>query len=247
MNIGALIIGDELLSGKRQDRHFQHLQSALAERGLELSWTIIVGDEPLQLQRFLAFSLASQDLVFSFGGIGATPDDRTRQSVAKAAGVALLAHPEAVHEIEQRFGEEAYPNRILMANLPVGSRIIPNSVNQVPGFSFNHHHFMPGFPQMSWPMLEWVLDNHYPDLRNLSPESEQVIYVMNGRESDLIDILTKVVTDYPEVKLSSLPHMGKHPHVELSLRGMESNVFEAMAFLKAAIEQLGLNWDSQAS
>ena len=75
MNIGALIIGDELLSGKRQDQHFNHLQSVLAERGLELSWTIIVGDEQEQLERFLAFSLATDDLVFSFGGIGATPDD----------------------------------------------------------------------------------------------------------------------------------------------------------------------------
>ena len=151
MNIGALIIGDELLSGKRQDLHFNHLQSVLAERGLELSWTIIVGDEAEQLERFLAFSLDSNDLVFSFGGIGATPDDRTRQSVAKVAGVELYSHPDAVAEIEKEFSERAYPNRILMSQLPVGSRIIPNSINRVPGFSFNHHHFMPGFPEMSWP------------------------------------------------------------------------------------------------
>ena len=100
MNIGALIIGDELLSGKRQDQHFNYLQKTLAKRGLELSWTIIVGDEAEQLERFLNFSLTSQDLVFSFGGIGATPDDRTRQSVAKVSEVELYTHPDALAEIE---------------------------------------------------------------------------------------------------------------------------------------------------
>jgi len=245
MNIGALIIGDEILSGKRQDRHFNHLQSVLAKRGLELSWTIIVGDDPEQLQRFLAFSLASKDLVFSFGGIGATPDDRTRQSVAKVAEVPLSPPPEAVAEIEGQFGDTAYPNRILMANLPEGSRIIPNPINRVPGFSFNHHHFMPGFPEMSWPMLEWVLDNYYQELRNLAPEFEQVIYVTKGRESDLLEVMTKIDIDFPELRLSSLPHLDKQPHIEMSLRGDAKQVYEAMAILKAVIEQAGFNWSNQ--
>ena len=55
MNIGAVIIGDEILSGKRQDKHFSHIQKVLAQRGLELSWTIIVGDDAEQLHRFLPF------------------------------------------------------------------------------------------------------------------------------------------------------------------------------------------------
>lgn len=245
MNIGALIIGDELLSGKRQDRHFNHLQTVLAKRALELSWAIIVGDDPEQLQRFLAFSLASKDLVFSFGGIGATPDDRTRQSVAKVAEVPLSPHPEAVAEIEGQFGDAAYPNRILMANLPEGSRIIPNPINRVPGFSYNDHHFMPGFPEMSWPMLEWVLDNNYQELRNLAPESEQVIYVTKGRESDLLEVMIKIDNDFPDLRLSSLPHLGEKHHIEMSLRGDQGQVSEAMAILKAAIEQAGFNWSNQ--
>ncbi len=242
MKIGALIIGDELLSGKRQDRHFNHLQSLLAKRGLELSWTIIVGDEPEQLQRFLAFSLASDDLVFSFGGIGATPDDRTRQSVAKVAEVPLSPHQEAVAEIEQQFGDRAYPNRILMANLPEGSRIIPNPINRVPGFSFKNHHFMPGFAEMSWPMTEWILDTLHPELRNLSPESEQIIYILNGHESELLDMMTNVVVDYPELRLSSLPHHGKQPYIELSLRGNKQRIIKAMKFIKEGIDRAGYNW-----
>ena len=245
MNIGALIIGDELLSGKRQDRHFNHLQSVLAARGLELSWTIIVGDDPVQLQRFLAFTLASNDLVFSFGGIGATPDDRTRQSVAKAAQVPLIMHPEAVLEIEQQYGEATYPNRILMAELPEGSRIIPNSINRVPGFSFNDHHFMPGFPEMSWPMLTWILDTHYPHLKNTAPRDEQTIYVFNGRESDLLHVMNEVLKRYPELRLSSLPHLSDRPHIELSLRGDTVQIIDAMLMLKTAIEQAGFSWANQ--
>ncbi len=244
MNIGALIIGDEILSGKRQDRHFNYLQSALAKRGLELSWTIIVGDEPEQLQRFLAFSLASNDLVFSFGGIGATPDDRTRQSVAKVAEVPLLPHPEAVAEIESQYGEKAYPNRILMANFPEGSRIIPNPINRVPGFSFHHHHFMPGFPEMSWPMLEWLLDNNYSDLKNLAPESEQVIYITKGRESDLLTVMQQITINFPELRLSSLPNLGKNTHIEFSLRGKQEHIEQAMLMLKKAIEQAKFTWSN---
>ncbi|PHS69035.1 MAG: competence/damage-inducible protein A [Methylophaga sp.] len=246
MNIGALIIGDELLSGKRQDQHFNYLQTVLKNRGLELSWTIIVGDESQQLQRFLAFSLASNDLVFSFGGIGATPDDRTRQSVAKVAEVPLLPHSEAVSEIEAQYGGDAYPNRILMAELPEGSRIIPNSINRVPGFSFDHHHFMPGFPEMSWPMIEWVLDNLYPDLKNLIPEFEQIIYITHGRESDFIEVMKKIVVDYPALRLSSLPHLGDKPFIELSLRGNRTQVCEAMTMIKVVIEQVGSSWSDHS-
>ncbi len=245
MNIGALIIGDELLSGKRQDQHFNYLQKTLAKRGLELSWTIIVGDEAEQLERFLNFSLTSQDLVFSFGGIGATPDDRTRQSVAKVSEVELYTHPDALAEIEAQFGKLAYPNRILMAELPKGSRIIPNPINRVPGFSMGHHHFMPGFPEMSWPMVEWILETHYPNLKNLSPQHEQLIYIKNGRESDLIKAMEQMLKDYPSVLLSSLPHLGEVSYIEFSIRGDKNDVERAMSFMKKAIEQRQLTWSDQ--
>lgn len=245
MNIGALIIGDEILSGKRQDRHFTHLQQLLAARGLELSWTVLVGDDAGQLERFLRFTMQSEELVFSFGGIGATPDDRTRQTVAKVANVALAPHREAVAAIEARFGADAYPNRILMGHLPVGSRLIPNPINQVPGFSFQHHHFMPGFPEMAWPMSEWVLDHLYPDLRNQAPAYEEIIFVINGRESDLLQVMNTIVDDYPALRLSSLPHLGEIPYIELSLRGPQAQVIDAMQLLTSAIEQTGLNWSNQ--
>jgi molybdopterin-biosynthesis enzyme MoeA-like protein len=245
MHIGAVIIGDEILSGKRQDKHFNQLQIMLAKRGLELSWTLIVGDDPQQLERALRYSMSSEDLVFSFGGIGATPDDRTRQTVAKIADVPLIPHPEATAEIEARFGEDAYPNRILMGYLPEGSRIIPNTINRIPGFSYANHHFTPGFPEMAWPMVEWVLDNLYAHLKNQRPAAEQIIFVQRGRESDLLPVMNQIVNDYPQLKLSSLPHLGDPPHIEFSLRGELDQVEQAMQLIKQAVDQAGFVWSDQ--
>jgi len=245
MHIGAVIIGDEILSGKRQDKHFNQLQIMLAKRGLEISWTLIVGDDPQQLERALRYSMSSEDLVFSFGGIGATPDDRTRQTVAKIADVPLIPHPDAIAEIEARFGESAYPNRILMGYLPEGSRIIPNTINQIPGFSYAHHHFTPGFPEMAWPMVEWVLDNLYAHLKNQRPAAEQIIFVQRGRESDLLPVMNQIVNDYPLLKLSSLPHLGDPPHIEFSLRGELDQVEQAMQLIKLAVDQAGFVWSDQ--
>ncbi|HEC59751.1 hypothetical protein LCGC14_2016490 [marine sediment metagenome] len=244
MNIGALIIGDEILSGKRQDKHFARLQSVLAERGLELSWTFIVGDDPDQLERALRFSMASEDLVFSFGGIGATPDDRTRQTVALVNDLAIIPHPEAIAEIEAQFGESAYPNRILMGYLPEGSEIIPNPINRVPGFSLKHHHFMPGFPEMAWPMFEWVLDNQYDSLRDLRPKSERIITITKGRESDLLTTMNDIVNQFPDLKLSSLPHLGEVPFIELSLRGDQAQIETAMQIMIDAVEAAGFVWEN---
>ena len=245
MHIGAVIIGDEILSGKRQDKHFNQLQIMLAKRGLELSWTLIVGDDPQQLERALRYSMSSEDLVFSFGGIGATPDDRTRQTVAKIADVPLIPHPEATAEIEARFGEDAYPNRILMGYLPEGSRIIPNTINRIPGFSYANHHFTPGFPEMAWPMVEWVLDNLYAHLKNQRLAAEQIIFVQRGRESDLLPVMNQIVNDYPQLKLSSLPHLGDPPHIEFSLRGELDQVEQAMQLIKQAVDQAGFVWSDQ--
>lgn len=242
MKIGALIIGDEILSGKRQDRHFAFLQQTLAERGLELSWALIVGDDPDQLERAMRFSMAGDDLVFSFGGIGATPDDRTRQTAAKVKGVPLVPHPEAVREIEDKFGEAAYPNRILMGHLPEGSRLIPNPINRVAGFSVDDHHFMPGFPEMSWPMVEWLLDHEYKHIRDLRPRTERIIHITKGRESDLLDTMNYIVEHYPEVLLSSLPHLGEEPYILFSLRGEASKVEEAMQVMINAVDTAGFVW-----
>ncbi len=235
MKIGLILIGDELLSGKRQDKHFPWMTQALARRGLELSWCHIVGDEEEQLVELFSRTLGTEDLVFSCGGIGATPDDRTRQAAAKAAGRALLRHPEAVAIMQERFGEALYPNRIRMAELPEGAGLIPNPVSAVPGFSVGHHHFVPGFPKMAWPMIEWVLDNHYARLFPQEFAVEYGMRVHNVPESELLDLMEAILEAYEGLRLSSLPDSETGRFIELSVRGLPGLAAQAWRQMHAGL------------
>ncbi|MBK1671960.1 competence/damage-inducible protein A [Ectothiorhodospira shaposhnikovii] len=242
MQIGGLIIGDELLSGKRRDKHMDFLISVLARRGLELSFVRFVGDDPGLLTESLRQTLDSQALIFSFGGIGATPDDRTRQCFAQAASVELAPHPEAVAILEARFGEQAYPHRIRMAELPVGSRLIPNPVNQIPGFSMRHHHCVPGFPNMAWPMVEWVLDTHYNHLFSRVPVIERLILVSNTPESELVPVMEAVLERFPGIRVSSLPSSNGCREVELGIKGLADQVAEAVMLVIEFLNQGAMPW-----
>lgn len=244
MHFGALIIGDELLSGKRQDKHLSHVIETLRRRGQPLSWCRMIGDEPALIVETLKQTMATTDVVFCFGGIGATPDDHTRHCAAVAAGVPLVRHPQAVAEIEAQFGQNAYPKRILMAQLPQGSQIIPNPYNRIPGFTVGRHHFLPGFPQMAWPMMEWVLDQIYPELVRRIPEAESVLTVDDAVESELMDVMIDVVRAHPSVRLASLPHFGdgNERWVELSVKGTAPDVEQAIGDLRSQLSALGLRW-----
>ena len=242
MNFAALVIGDELLVGKRQDKHLAFLIDALARRGLRLRAARYLGDDPEQLTEELRRSFASADAVFSFGGIGATPDDHTRQCVAAALGVRLALHPEAEREIRGRFGAEATPQRLQMGEFPEGARIIPNPVNRVPGFSVGEHHFMPGFPQMAWPMVDWILEERYRALFNRDRWSEASILVYEAGESQLVPAMRAAEERYPGVKVFSLPSMGprgERLHVELGVRGDPVQVAPAMELLRATVGAAG--------
>jgi molybdopterin-biosynthesis enzyme MoeA-like protein len=240
----ALIIGDEILSGKRQDKHFPKAVEILKARGLGLSWCMNLPDEADTITAVLSSTLVRAEVIFSFGGIGATPDDHTRQSAAKAAGVELALHPDARREIEARFGAEAYPKRIEMGVFPVGSRIIPNPYNRVPGFSFGRHHFFPGFPEMAWPMMEWVLDNEYRQFHRAAPPVDVAIVVRDAGESLLIDLMNACIARYPACKLFSLPSFtpaGRR--IELGVKGEARQADEALEFLKEGVTALGFEWE----
>ncbi len=242
---GAYVIGDEILVGKRQDKHLAFLIEALAKRGLRLSWALYLGDEPERLTAALARSLASAEVVFSFGGIGATPDDHTRQCAAAAAGVALRLHPEAEREIRGRFGGEATPQRLAMGEFPEGAEIIPNPVNRIPGFSLRDHHFVPGFPQMAWPMVEWVLEQRYRSLFERDRWSEASILVFEAGESQLIPAMHAVEAEFRGVKVFSLPSIaadGSRLHVELGVRGAPAQVEKAIAALREQVGGAGFRY-----
>jgi molybdopterin-biosynthesis enzyme MoeA-like protein len=239
---GAFIIGDELLVGKRQDKHLPFLIEALAKRGLRLSWATYLGDEPPRITAALKQSFAGRDVVFSFGGIGATPDDHTRQCAAAALGVALKIHPDAEREIRARFGGEVTPQRLQMGEFPAGCAIVPNPVNRIPGFSVGDHHFVPGFPQMAWPMVEWVLETRYRDRFDSQKWKEQSILVYEAGESQLIFAMKDVEAGFQGVKVFSLPSMGQDGsriHVELGVRGDPAQVGPAMDKLRALVSGAG--------
>jgi molybdopterin-biosynthesis enzyme MoeA-like protein len=242
--LGALIIGDEILSGKRADKHLAHVIDVLAARGLMLDYAQYLGDDRARLTDVLREGLMRGDIVFSFGGIGATPDDHTRQAAAAALGVPLERHPEALREIEARFGAEAYPHRVRMAEFPAGSRIIPNPYNRIAGFAVRDHHFFPGFPQMAWPMLDWVLEQWLADLSR-EPPIERAVVVHDAAESQLLPLMEAVTAGFPDVKLFSLPTLlpDNVRRIELGVRGPAAAVERAFADLRDGVAASGFPWE----
>jgi len=241
MNIGLLIIGDEILSGKREDKHLPQVISLLAARGLALSWARYVGDDPARITSDLKDALASGDLVFSCGGIGATPDDHTRQCAARALEVPLELHPEARDLILERMrdvaSEQGKPfepgrddnlHRLNMGLFPRGAEIIPNPYNKIAGFSMRTGeggvYFVPGFPVMAWPMIEWVLDQRYAHLHRTQAQREQSVIVLGAIEAALTPLMERIEADFPGIKVFSLPSVD-HPewgrHIELGVKGLD--------------------------
>lgn len=241
-NFGLYIIGDEILSGKRQDAHLSKVIELLSARGLQLSWANYLGDIPAQITASLKASMNRGDIVFSCGGIGATPDDYTRQCAADAVGVPIARHSEAVAEIEAQYGESAYPKRVLMADFPLGATLIPNPVNRVAGFAIQQHYFVPGFPQMAHPMIEWVLETHYRHLFHQQDYIEISILVMDAGESQLIDFMNYIVEKYPEIKLFSLPKLDHRRTIELGVKGAALQANSAMSDIKQGVAALGFPW-----
>jgi len=251
MSIGLIIIGDEILSGKRRDQHLPKVIDLLRERGLRLSWAEIVGDEPERITALLARTFAGPDIVFSCGGIGATPDDHTRQCAAAALGVPLELHPEGRLLVEARIRETAGPDadlnapdnlqRLKMAEFPAGAQLIPNPYNRIPGFTVAHHHFVPGFPVMAWPMIAWVLDTLYADRFHREPQAEQALLVYGQAEAVLTPLMETLEARYPGVRVFSLPSVGDahtRRHIELGVKGEPAQVAAAWAAMCAELERM---------
>ena len=254
--IGLVIIGDEILSGKRADKHLAKCIELLQARGLQLSHADYVGDAPERITATLVRAMASGDLVFSCGGIGATPDDHTRQCAARAAGLPLALHPQAEALIRERMRDTAREqgvayepdradnvHRLNMGVFPQGARIVPNPYNKIPGFSLGHVHCLPGFPVMAWPMMEWVLDTHYTHLFQRHAQVEKSVIVMGSMEATLTPLMEDIEREFNPVRVFSLPSVD-HPvygrHIELGVKGLAASVDAAYAALLAGLGQHGV-------
>ncbi|NMM06474.1 molybdopterin-binding protein [Polaromonas sp.] len=291
-HFGIVIIGDEILSGKRADKHLPKIIELLRARGLQLSFADYVGDDPARITATLARAFAaaqgSGDVVFSCGGIGATPDDHTRQCAAAALGVGLALHPEAkalilerMRDIAQEQGTPYEPerhdniHRLNMGVFPLGAQIIPNPYNKIPGFSCfvdrgedgrragppqarpapsggsDPHavgerggvHFLPGFPVMAWPMMEWVLDTHYAHLHQKLAYSEKSVIVFGSMEAMLTPLMLEIEAAHSRVKVFSLPsvdHAEYGRHIELGVKGPPDAVNLAYPALLAGLHRFDL-------
>ncbi|HJV85424.1 MAG TPA: molybdopterin-binding protein [Noviherbaspirillum sp.] len=263
MAIGLIIIGDEILSGKRTDKHFPKVVELLNARGLQLSWAEYVGDDRARITDVLKRSFAGDDIVFSCGGIGATPDDHTRQCAAAALGVPLVLHPEAKAKIQERitdmareagkepdFSKPEMMHRLKMGEFPEGAEIIPNPFNKIPGFSVRHgkgaHYFVPGFPEMAWPMIAWALDTHYAHLFQSVPTLEKAVLVYEIAESTLTPLMEAIEAEFPLVKVFSLPSVGNantRRHIELGVKGDPVQVNAAFDRMLGGLDQFKADYE----
>lgn len=230
--MGLILIGDELLNGRKQDAHLPAMIPRFAQRGLEIAWVRVIGDDPGLITQTLQDSLACGDIGFCFGGIGATPDDLTRQCAAAALGVEIVLHPEAEVEIRAQLGERLNVNHLHMGEFPAGCRIIPNPVNRIPGFSMRDHHFVPGFPRMAWPMIEWVLDHDYAHLQAPGQQVSQTLVLTDRLEGPLIPLMEQLLSEFPQLRLACLPNADGRHEVELSLKGVPEHVVAGMDRLR---------------
>jgi molybdopterin-biosynthesis enzyme MoeA-like protein len=254
--VGLIIIGDEILSGRRQDKHLSKAIELLSERGMAVDWVRYVGDDPARITADLRHALESGDVVFSFGGIGATPDDHTRQCAAAATGQPLVLHPEArplilerCRQLAEQDGQPFDPDspdthrRLQMGFFPASASIIPNPFNGIPGFSLRERvHFVPGFPVMAWPMMAWALDTLHADLHGRQAMEERAVVVYGAIESVLTPLMIEIEADFAPIKVFSLPSVD-HPehgrHIELGVKGPAGRVESAYLAMKSGLSQLG--------
>jgi molybdopterin-biosynthesis enzyme MoeA-like protein len=262
-SIGLIIIGDEILSGKRTDKHLPKFIELLNERGLQLAWAEYVGDAPDRITEVLSRAFASGDVVFSCGGIGATPDDHTRQCAAQALGLPLALQAEAKALILERMRDVALEqgvafepdrednlHRLNMGTFPQGAQIISNPYNKIPGFTCQGAgqgmvHFVPGFPVMAWPMMQDKLDVYCQTWGSAPKRIEKSVIVLGAMEATLTPLMERIELQHAGIKVFSLPSVD-HPqwgkHIELGVKGAESEVEAAFLALKEGLKPFAIEF-----
>ena len=233
MNFYALIIGTEILNGRREDKHFEFVKTELAKYGHELFASFIIKDDELLMTKTYEMIKADKNAVmFSFGGIGSTPDDLTREISAQVfENTKVVPHKQFLADIIDRFNEKAYPHRVHMADLPPNAKLLFNPINNMSGFSLeNRYFFVPGFPSMAHPMISSVIETFF------SKSIKTYRLTLHARTSE--DTLITQMKALPKhIELSSLPiFIDKKPNVELSLLG--TNEEEVKSHFKTFTDEL---------
>ncbi len=199
----VLLIGDEILSGRTKDRNLGFVADYLFALGIDLKEARVVADIEAEIVAAVNALRARYSYVFTTGGIGPTHDDITADAVAKAFGVAIDHHPDAVATLTAYFkeiGREPNEARLRMARVPKGAILIDNPVSKAPGFQIGNVFVMAGVPKIMQAMLEQVV----PRLTKGVPMQSRAIEVLGG-EGDLAKPLGEIQSRYPTVIIGSYP------------------------------------------
>ena len=242
------VIGDEILHGSRQDRHFAYFKQLLSDNGLLLAEVCYLPDEEDALAEHLRRSFARGLPSFLTGGIGATPDDHTRQAAAKALGVPLVLHPEAaalVNAVSQQRGDApdspAARQRLHLAEFPECAALIPNPYNGIAGFSIRRHYFLPRFPVMAHPMAEWVLQHDFSGYLNQTERQSRAVWLFGLPESHLAPLMRQIEAEWPGIRSFSLPSVGGGgipAHIEFGIKAEGAACVRIGEAWQAALELL---------
>jgi len=230
-----LVIGDEILSGRTKDKNIGYIAEYLTALGIDLKEVRVVADEEGAIVAALNALRTRFDYVFTTGGIGPTHDDITADSVAKAFGVPIDYHQEAVELLRARFAErgtEMNEARMRMARVPDGATLVRNKISTAPGFWIGNVIVMAGVPGIMQAMLDEVAPKLKTGVRMLS---ETVCAY--AREGDIGTELGEIAKAHPEVVIGSYPYVDDKfgPNTNVVIRSRDP---ARLAAAKAAVEAM---------
>lgn len=199
---GLAIIGDEILSGRTQDKNIAQIASWLNVQGIRLREVRVVPDIEDEIVAGVNALRGRYDYVFTTGGIGPTHDDITVDAIAKALGVAVIVHPEARAILERYYTDKGGLNegRLRMARVPEGADLIPNPMSGAPGIRIGNLFIMAGVPHITAGMLAG-LDGK---LEGGAP----LVSVTLGAyapESEISELLAAAERNHPGCQVGSYP------------------------------------------
>ncbi|MCL5965855.1 MAG: molybdopterin-binding protein [Deltaproteobacteria bacterium] len=214
--VGIVILGDEVLKAEIAEANIGYMLPLLNAWGAEVALCAILPDDIGVVVRHLKFYLQEADLLVLTGGIGPTPDDITREAVALAAGVPLVVHPEAAAALDAYYGDRMNPHRMLMATVPQGATLIPNTLSAAPGFCIARMAAFPGIPRLLREMFGWIRP-----LVSGKRKSRVTLYG-GAPESAYAGIMADVMRDFPDVRVGSYPMLEGEYKVRVVFRAEEA-------------------------
>jgi molybdopterin-biosynthesis enzyme MoeA-like protein len=195
-----LIIGNEILSGRTQDKNLSYVANALSQKHIPLKEVRVVRDEKEAIIKALTDLCADNAYVFTSGGIGPTHDDITTQCVAAFMGKSLTLHREADQTLRDYYKERINEARLKMAMIPSGCVLLPNPISAAPGFHNGQVFVCAGIPSVFQAMVDYAVQG----LLEGKPLFSETIVSLLG-EGDLTPILSQVQHTYPSVEIGSYP------------------------------------------